>query len=82
MQVCASMRKYMQEYISTQSEFKNELNENKVQFARKTSISFYVSFKGFCYIYKKSFYFEIDIERNLHFCPQFWQTVPYSRPTS
>ena len=59
----------------TRSQFKNELNENKVQFARirdENVISFYVSFKGLCYIYKKSvlsFYFEIDIERNLRFVP-------------
>ena len=59
----------------TRSEFKNELNENQVQFVRirdKNIISFYVSLKGLCCIYIKSvlsFYFEIDIEQNLHFCP-------------
>ena len=57
------------------SKLKNELDENVVQFVRirdKMQISFYVCFKGFCCIYKKgvlSFYFEIDIEQNLHFCP-------------
>ena len=47
------------------SEFENELNENKVQFVRIRDKNV-----NFCYIYKKSllsFYFEIDIERNLHF---------------
>ena len=63
----------------TRSAFENELNENKVQ-----EIGTKLAFKGLCYIYKESvfsFYCEIDIERNLHFCPQFSQIVPYSRLT-
>ena len=48
------------------------IRSNLQELGTKTKISFYVSFKGFCYIYKKSvfsFYFEIDTERNLHFVP-------------
>ena len=58
----------------TRSKFENNLNENKVQFARITdkNVNFVLCFKGLFYVYKKnvlSFYFEIDIEQNLHFVP-------------
>ena len=51
---------------------KTRIGYNLQELGTKMQISFHVSFKGLCYIYKKSvfsFYFEIDIEQNLCFVP-------------
>ena len=67
----------------TRPEFKNELNENTVQFVRirDQNVNFVLCrFQRFVLYLNSvlSFYFEIDIEQNLHFCPYFLQIVTFS----